>query len=54
MCALYFSVEPSDLVSNGPTDVIALSRAMLFQIFPDAFLDTAGVYFYFIFKTLSN
>ena len=49
-----FSVEPSDLVSEDQTDAIALSRAMLFQIFPDAFLNTAGVYLYFICKTFSN
>ena len=54
MCAGYFGVEPSDLVSTGQTDGITLSTAMLFQIFPDAFLNTAGVYFYFIFKTLSK
>ena len=49
MCAGYFGVEPSDLLSAGQTDGITLSTAMLFQIFPDDFLDDSWGIFLFHF-----
>ena len=41
-----FSVEPSDLVSNDGPDILDLCRAMVFQIFPDADVNTALVFLF--------
>ena len=41
-----YSVEESDLVSRGQTDVEALCQAMIFQLFPDIYTGLYAVCHY--------